>query len=78
MHNKDIKHFSHKNTSVSETEHHHKGQRCIYKGEEAHVIRIKPFLVIRTKNRVVCGAINQQIRLNEQDVQHPPVLYKFI
>lgn len=34
-----------------------KGQRIIYQGDPAEVIRINPLLVIKTKKRIVCGAI---------------------
>jgi hypothetical protein len=36
-----------------------KGQKGFYEGEEAQVISINPFMVIRTKNRVVCGALQE-------------------
>ena len=34
-----------------------KGQRIIYQGDSAEVIRTSPLLVIKTKKRIVCGAI---------------------
>ena len=34
-----------------------KGQKIIYEGDPAEVIRISPLLVIKTKKRIVCGAI---------------------
>jgi len=34
-----------------------KGQRILYEEEEAEVIRLSPLLVIKTKNRVICGAL---------------------
>ena len=37
-----------------------KGQKIIFEEEEAEVIREKPLFVIRTKNRVVCGALENQ------------------
>lgn len=37
-----------------------KGQRVIYEKEEAKVISVKPLLVIRTKNRVICGALQER------------------
>ena len=37
-----------------------KGQRVIYEQEEAEIIRTTPLLVIKTKNRVVCGAIQNR------------------
>ena len=36
-----------------------KGQVVIFEGEEAEVVRIKPLFVIKTKNRVVCGALQE-------------------
>lgn len=36
-----------------------KGQKILFEGEEAKVIRVKPFLVIKTKNRVICGALHK-------------------
>jgi hypothetical protein len=36
-----------------------KGQRILYEGEEAHVIKVKPLLVIKTRDRVICGALPQ-------------------
>ena len=37
-----------------------RGQRVIYEEEEAEIIRITPLLVIKTKNRVVCGALQKR------------------
>ena len=37
-----------------------KGQKIIFEEEEAEVIRERPLFVIRTKNRVVCGALENQ------------------
>jgi len=34
-----------------------KGQKIIYQGDPAEVIRINPLLVINTKKRIVPGAI---------------------
>ncbi|KPJ55882.1 MAG: hypothetical protein AMJ42_06065 [Deltaproteobacteria bacterium DG_8] len=33
------------------------GQRVIYEDEEAEIIRVKPILTIKLRNRVVCGAL---------------------
>ena len=32
-----------------------KGQKILYEGEEAEVIKVTPVLVLKTKTRVVCG-----------------------
>lgn len=37
-----------------------KGQRIIYEKEEAEVIRVKPFFVIKTGKRVICGALQER------------------
>ena len=39
-----------------------KGQKILYEGQKAKVISIKPILVIKTKDRVVCGFIKNRIR----------------
>jgi len=36
-----------------------KGERILYEGEEAEVISVKPLLVIKTRDRVICGALTQ-------------------
>ncbi len=48
-----------KSSFAREGEYHQKGKRIIFEGEEAYVIRVKPLLVIKTKNRVVCGALHK-------------------
>jgi hypothetical protein len=42
-----------------------KGQKILFEGEKAKVISIKPILVIKTKDRVVCGYIQKRIRCIE-------------
>jgi len=41
-----------------EEEYPKKGDRIIFEGEIGYVIKVKPYLVIKTKNRVVCGALH--------------------
>jgi hypothetical protein len=48
-----------KSSFAREGEYYQKGKRIIFEGEEAYVIREKPLLVIKTKNRVVCGALHK-------------------
>ena len=38
-----------------------KGQAIMFEGEKGKVIRVKPLLVIRTENRVICGALEDQL-----------------
>lgn len=39
-----------------------KGQRVVYRDEEAEVIRVTPLMVIKTKNGVVCGALQKRLK----------------
>jgi len=49
----------HKKYSRGENADFHKGQKIIYKGEEASVLDVKPVFTIKVKgkNMVVCGNI---------------------
>ena len=40
---------------------HHNGQMVRFENEVAEIIRIAPFLVIKTKDRIVCGALHHRI-----------------
>ena len=40
-----------------------KGKRIIYEGEKAEIIRVRPFLVIKTKHRVICGALHKKLSM---------------
>jgi len=48
-------------TYARKEEYPQKGQRIIFEGEAGHVIRTTPLLVIKTKNRVVCGALHKHL-----------------
>jgi hypothetical protein len=37
------------------------GQKIIYEGEEARIIRLSPFPVVKTGSRVICGALLTKI-----------------
>jgi hypothetical protein len=37
------------------------GQKVRFENEEAEIIRISPFLIIKTKDRIVCGALHHRI-----------------
>jgi len=39
-----------------------KKRKIIYEGEEAFLIRSKPFHVLKTKNRVICGNLQNRFR----------------
>ena len=42
--------------------HHHAGQKVRFENEEAEIIRVSPLMVIKTKDRVVCGALSDRIQ----------------
>jgi len=43
-----------------------KGQAIMFEGEKGKVIRVKPLLVIRTENRVICGDLKDRLEyMNE-------------
>ena len=58
MYNKDFNYL--KNTLVWKTKHLQKGERIMYEGEEAEIVSLKPLFVIKTENRVVCGAFSKR------------------
>ena len=37
------------------------GQEIVFEGEKAYVLRISPYLVVKAKDRVVCGALQNRI-----------------
>ncbi len=38
-----------------------KGEIVTYNGTEAEVIGVKPLLIIKLENRILCGALHNQI-----------------
>ena len=40
---------------------HRKGQKIRFEDEEAEIIRISPLMVIKTRYRIVCGALHHRI-----------------
>ena len=52
--------FSSTNNEGSQAYPFQRGQKVIFEEEEAEIIRITPLLVIKTKNRVVCGALQKR------------------
>lgn len=47
----------------------HTGQKIIYEGEEAQIIRLSPFPVVKTSNRVICGALLGTIEWGESSLE---------
>ncbi len=52
-----------KNTFAREENFLQKGQRVVYEGDIAYVIRVKPFLVIKSKKGVVCDALHKCVNM---------------
>jgi hypothetical protein len=59
----------HKENFIEGKNHFHKGQRIIYKKEEAEVLGVNPVFVIKVtgKNQVVCGNILDDVSLLQRD-----------
>ncbi len=38
------------------------GQIVLYNGEEAEVIGVEPLLILKRKDRIICGALHTQIQ----------------
>jgi len=51
-------------SAVTVNEPYRKGQKIVYKGEDAHVIEVKPVLTISIdgKYHVICGNILDEVR----------------
>ena len=45
------------------------GQKIIYEGEEAQIIKLSPFPVVKTSNRVICGALLIKIELGKSSIK---------
>jgi len=49
-----------KNIFVRAPVHLQRGQKIMFEGEEAEIISVKPFLVIKTKSGIVCGDLGKR------------------
>ena len=48
-----------------------KGEIVMYEGKEAEVIRVKPLLIIKLNNRILCGALQNQVEpLKESNIHN--------
>jgi len=52
-----------KNSPGWEEEFFLPGQKILYEGKDAQIIKVKPFLVIKTEDRVVCGALQKVLHI---------------
>ena len=53
-------------TSVLDHNRFEKGKKVLYDGKEAKVISIKPLLIIKTEDRIICGALHEQVEFIEE------------
>ncbi len=53
-------------TSVLDHNRFKKGEKVLYDGKEAKVIGIKPLLIIKTEDRIICGALHEQVEFIEE------------
>ncbi len=44
-----------------------KDQKVFYEGRDAQIIQVKPFFVIKTGDRVVCGDIQKGLQVSHCD-----------
>ena len=53
------------NTPLSKIESLHEGQRIIYNGKEADVVKTEPVIIIkiRDRNELVCGNVMHEVSL---------------
>lgn len=57
-------------TLMSSNEQFREGQMVMYEGKRAEVIGVKPLLIIKVKDRVVCGALHAWIELIKERSTH--------
>jgi len=62
----DINPGSIEDTSALDHDRLKKGKQVLYDGKEAKVIGIKPLLIIKTGDRIICGALHEQIEFIEE------------
>jgi hypothetical protein len=62
----DINPGSMEDTSVLDHDRLKKGKKVLYDGKEATVVGIKPLLIIKTGDRIICGALHEQVEFIEE------------
>ena len=40
-----------------------KGQIVLYEGKKAEIISVKPLLIIKVEDRIICGALDKEVEL---------------
>ena len=64
-----MNHNSMEETLISCNEQFQKGQLVIYENKRAEVISVKPLLIIKIKDRVMCGALHARIKPIRDEIQ---------
>ena len=57
----DINHNSKKESLVSGRCRFRKGQIVLYEGKKAEIIGVKPLLIIKVEDRIICGALHKKV-----------------
>lgn len=57
----DINCGSKKDRLLSDHCRFRKGQKVLYEGREAEIIAVKPLLIIKANDRIICGALHSKI-----------------
>ncbi|MBW1823137.1 MAG: hypothetical protein JRI87_01030 [Deltaproteobacteria bacterium] len=52
-----------KETLKSDRNQLREGQRVLYEGKEAEVIAVKPMIILKFKDRIICGSISGRIEI---------------
>ena len=52
-----------KETLKSDRNQLREGQRVLYEGKEAEVIAVKPMIILKFKNRIICGSLSGRIEI---------------
>ena len=54
---------SQKNVFTLQEKNLRKGQRIIHEGEVGYVLRVKPLLVIKTRDRIICSTLDKYLSM---------------
>jgi len=57
----DINHNSKEKGLVSGRCRFRKGQIVLYEGKKAEIIGVKPLLIIKVEDRIICGALHKKV-----------------
>ena len=57
----DINHNSKEESLMFSRCRFRKGQIVLYEGEKAEIISVKPLLIIKVEDRIICGALHRKV-----------------